>query len=171
MIANRTVAVTLSALLAVTAPVLVGCGNVAEMAAEKAAGAAVGGDVNVDEGGVSVTDESGNAVSIGENVKIPDAWPSSVPLFEGGTAIMASANADGSAGAMWTTDAKPEDAAAAYDKAMLAAGFTQADTSNLGGMVMTNYTGNGLAVNVTAVGTDDGTTGVSVSITKDSSTE
>ncbi|MHB1377274.1 MAG: hypothetical protein ACYCXB_07620 [Candidatus Humimicrobiaceae bacterium] len=50
-----------------------------EGAIEKASGGKA--DVNLDNGGVSVKDEKGGQTQIGENVKIPDGWPSETPLY------------------------------------------------------------------------------------------
>jgi ABC-type Fe3+-hydroxamate transport system substrate-binding protein len=52
-----------------------GCASIAQKAIEKAAGASV----NLSSGEVNVTDSSGNEVNIGGN-KVPDNWPSSVPV-------------------------------------------------------------------------------------------
>jgi ABC-type Fe3+-hydroxamate transport system substrate-binding protein len=52
-----------------------GCANIAQKAIEKAAGVSV----NSNSGEVNVTDSSGNEVNIGGN-KVPDNWPSSVPV-------------------------------------------------------------------------------------------
>ena len=50
-----------------------------ESAIEKASGGSA--DVNLENGGVSVKDENGGQTQIGENVKIPDGWPSETPLY------------------------------------------------------------------------------------------
>src|SRR5680860_243920 len=50
-----------------------------ESAIEKASSGNV--DVNLDNGGVSVKDESGGQTQIGENVKLPEGWPSDTPLY------------------------------------------------------------------------------------------
>ena len=166
---RRTRVAAISLTFALAVPGLTACAGIAEKAAEKAAGAAIGGDVNVEDGEVTLTDESGNAVAVGENVSVPDNWPAAVPLFEGGSLIMVSVNADGTAGGMWTTDQKAADAAAAYDASLIAAGFTQTQTSNLGEMVMNTYEGNGLSVSVNAISADDGTTGVTLSVSPSTS--
>jgi hypothetical protein len=50
-----------------------------ESAIEKASGGSA--DINLQNGGVSVKDENGGQTQIGENVKIPDGWPSETPLY------------------------------------------------------------------------------------------
>lgn len=159
---SRTAVVILSATLALATPALAACGGVAEQAAEKAVEAAGGGDVDIDNGNVTVTDESGNAFVAGENVTLPDNWPSAVPAFDGGTLSLATVQADGTAGAMWIVDGSPEDAAQAYGATLEAAGFTQSQISNAGGMSIAQYDGNGFTVGVTAVEAD-GKTGLTVS--------
>jgi hypothetical protein len=51
------------------------CASAAQKAIEKAAGVSI----NSSSGEVNVTDSSGNEVNIGGN-KVPDNWPSSVPV-------------------------------------------------------------------------------------------
>lgn len=166
---TRTTAAALILSMLFATPALAACAGIAEQAAEQAAGAALGGDVNVEDGGVTVTDESGNAIAIGENIDVPENWPAEVPLFEGGSMVSVSVNADGTAGAMWTTDTTAEEAAAAYDKTLTAAGYTQTETANMGGMIVTGYEGNGLTVSVSTITSDDQTTGVMLTVTPASS--
>lgn len=146
-------------------PTVAGCGQAAEQVAEQAAEQALGGDVDVNDEGVTVTDDEGNQVAIGEDVSIPDNWPAEVPLLEGGTPQMASVQADGSASVMWTVEATPEEAAAAYGAALIDAGFTEESTSNMGGMFVNTYTGNGYTVGLNALDVD-GTTNVMVTAEK-----
>jgi predicted lysophospholipase L1 biosynthesis ABC-type transport system permease subunit len=148
-------------------PAVAGCGQAAEQVAEQAAEQALGGDVDVNDEGVTVTDDEGNQVAIGEDVSIPDTWPAEVPLLDGGTPQMASVQADGSASVMWVVEATPEEAAKAYGDSLVAAGYTEESTSTMGGMVLNEYSGNGYVVSVNALDVD-GTTNVMVAAEKDS---
>lgn len=84
----------------VSLSLLSGCDKLTEKlgqkAAEKAIEGASGGDVKVDtsNGGVTVTDKKTGAVSqAGVAAKLPDGWPSSVPIYPGSvvrTAMVAS---------------------------------------------------------------------------------
>lgn len=129
-------------------PSVAACGQAAEQAAEQAVEQAVGGDVDLDDGSVTVTDDEGNEMAIGEDVSLPDSWPADVPTYDGGSLAMVSVEGDGSAGASWMTDATPEEAAAAYGAALLDAGYTEESTTNMGGMVVNEYTGNGYTVSI-----------------------
>ena len=80
---------------------------------------------------------------------------------------MASVQADGSASGMWTVEATPEEAAKAYGAALVDAGYTEDSTSNMGGMFVNVYSGNGYEVSVNAL-ESDGTTNVMVTAQKTS---
>jgi hypothetical protein len=167
---SRLNASALTAVLILGAPALSACGGVAEQAvqdaAEKAAEQAVGGDVELTDEGVTVTDDDGNQVAIGTDVSLPDNWPAEVPVFDGGTLSMVTVQADGSASAMWTTDASPDEAGQSYGDALEAAGFTSESDANMGGVFLRQYSGNGFSVAVNALDAD-GTTTVMVTATKE----
>lgn len=159
-IRSRAAAGAVIAALALS-PVLTACGQAAEKAAEVAAEQALGGeggDVDITDEGVTITDEEGNEAAIGENVAVPDTWPSEVPLYDGGTLQMVSVEGDGSASAMWVTDASVQDAAAAYSDALKAAGYTEDSMTDMGGVMTGMYIGNGYTVNFNAVDADGQTT-------------
>jgi hypothetical protein len=84
-----------------------GCASAAQKAIEKASGVSV----NSSSGEVNVTDSSGNEVNIGGN-KVPDNWPSSVPVNNNITITLSgSSTSDGKS--TWTIsgtfDGKAED--------------------------------------------------------------
>jgi hypothetical protein len=62
---------------------LSGCAKIGTKLVESAIEKASGGnaDVNLDNGAVSVKDENGGQTQLGENVKIPEGWPSETPLY------------------------------------------------------------------------------------------
>ena len=143
-------------------PALASCGMAAEEAAEQAAEQAIGGgDVEFNDEGLTVTDSDGNEMAIGEDVAIPDSWPSAVPLYEGGTVQMVSVQGTGSAIVVWQAEGSPADVAAAYAGQLEAAGFTQDSTSNMGGMIIEQYSGNDYTVSLQAIDVD-GTTNLTV---------
>ncbi len=163
---SRMITVVMAGALLVGAPVLAGCGQIAEKAIEGAAGQAVGGNVDINEDGVTVQDDQGNNVTIGDDVPIPDNWPAEIPVLEGGKLVSVMVAGDGaSVNAMWTTPASAEETMAAYGAALESAGFTADSTSNTSGMVNSEYTGNGYTVSMTAV-TADGSTTVIMTATK-----
>ena len=163
---RRIVTLAIATVLALGAPVLAGCSSAVQGAVEKAAGDAIGGNVDINSNGLSVTDSNGNQVQIGEDVTMPDNWPAEVPQFEGGKLASVMVAGDGaSVNAMWTTEASVADAAKSYGDALTGAGFTQDQTANAGGMENAQYTGNGYSVNVIVSGSD-GTTSVLVSAEK-----
>ncbi|MBU2613711.1 hypothetical protein KJ925_04660 [Patescibacteria group bacterium] len=60
--------------------------KIAEKVAEGMIENATGADVDLEEGSVTVTDvESGMTASYGENVKLPDDFPSDVPMYPDAT--------------------------------------------------------------------------------------
>jgi hypothetical protein len=149
----RTVSLSLLAgVLAVGATTLTACGSAVENAVEEAAGNALGGDVSIDDGNLSVTDEEGNEMQLGENVSVPDNWPAEIPVYDNGKLISVMVAGDGSSvNAVWQTDATVEEAAAAYGSALEASGFTAGDTSAITGMTNATYDGNGYTVTVTTL--------------------
>ena len=161
MIATRrrlTAAVVSLAILA-GAPLLAGCGNSVENAIENAAGDAIGGDVDLDDGTLTVTNSDGTQVQIGENAAIPDNWPSAVPTYDGGTLLTVSVSADASqASGMWKTDQPAKDAITAYSSALTSAGFTAGQVNDMDGVTTADFTGNGYSVTLMAIAVDDATT-------------
>lgn len=156
---RRLVTAAFAALLVLGSPMLTACGGAAQQAAEEAAGNAIGGNVDINSDGVTVEDSAGNNITIGDDVTLPDNWPSEVPTYDAGKLSSVMVAGDGSSvQAMWTTDATPEDAAKAYGDALLAAGFTAGTTTNVEGMTGGDYTGNGYAVNVAVIAAEGQTT-------------
>ncbi|MCF8527386.1 MAG: hypothetical protein K9G24_07625 [Candidatus Nanopelagicales bacterium] len=162
---HRTLAaVSIAALLVL--PLTASCGNTSEQLAESIAEQAVGGDVEVSDDSVSITDNEGNAVVVGEDVALPDSWPSDVPAFEGGTLSTAFIDASGAAYAVWATDSSAQDAADAYGALLEGAGMTMEQESVMDSLVVRDYTGNGWSANVSA-GNIDGSTTISISAIPD----
>lgn len=156
---RRVAAAAVSIALLAGAPLLAGCGNAAESAIENAAGEAIGGDVDLDDGNLIVTNSDGTQVQIGENLAVPDSWPSAVPTYEGGTLLSVTVDGDGSqANAMWKADVPATDAIAAYSAALVSAGFTAGDVNDMEGVSTADFTGNGYSVTLMAIAVDDATT-------------
>lgn len=156
---HRVTAVVLGSILALGTPALVSCGSAVENAVEEAAGNALGGDVSIDDGNMTVTDAEGNEMQIGENIAVPDNWPAEIPVYEDGALISVVIGSGGaSINAIWTTTGTPEEAAAAYGSALESAGFSGGDTSAVAGMSSMDYTGNGYTINVTTIAADGSTT-------------
>lgn len=166
---RRATAVALIAMITLGTPALAGCGGMVQGAVEKAAGDAIGGNVDINSNGLSVTDSNGNQVQIGEDVAVPDNWPAEVPKLEGAklASVMVAGNGS-SVNAMWTTDASAADAMKSYSDALTSAGYTNDNTTNAGGVESTSWTGNGYSINVVAQ-SSDGQTNVIVSAEKSSS--
>jgi hypothetical protein len=162
---HRKAVLAITAALALAVPALAGCGGV-QGAVEKAAGDAIGGNVDINSNGLSLTDSNGNQVQLGENVTMPGNWPADVPQFAGGKLVSVMVAGDGaSANAMWTTDTATADAAKAYADALTGAGFTQDQNANAAGAETGQYSGNGYTVNVIVSGSG-GTTSVLVNAEK-----
>lgn len=151
-----------------TFPALAACGgaaenvaqNVAEQAAENAMG---GGDVDISDDSMTMTDAEGNQLAIGADVSLPDSWPAEIPLLDGGTLSVASVQADGTAYAMWSTEDTPVEAADAYGAQLEAAGFAMDQDADLAGTIMREY--RSVTQTVSVVSADvDGTTNLTVTV-------
>lgn len=149
-------ATALAATAVIAVAGLSGCGKVAEVATEQAVEAAVGSnaDVDLENGTVTVTDENGGSVAIGEGTDLPANWPAEIPAFDGGTLVMASVDADGAATGMWSTASTGAESVAAYGQALTSAGFTNTSESTLGDLIGGEYTGKGYSVSVVAADAD-----------------
>lgn len=151
-----------AALLAVSG--VTACSGVSEQAAqtmaEQAVEGAVGGDVDITDDSMTVTDAEGNEMAVGSDISIPDTWPADVPLFDG-TLSVASVQADGTAYAMWSTDLDPVTAADTYAEALAAAGYALTQDATMGGMVIREYSSATRTVSVVS-GEADGATSLTV---------
>ena len=87
-------------------------------------------------------------------------------MLDGGTPQMTSVEADGSASAMWITDATPQEAADSYTAALEAAGYTAETNSTMGDMIVGEYVGNGYTVSFNSIDAEGQTT-VMVTASKD----
>ena len=156
---RRVAAAAVSIALLAGAPLLAGCGNAAESAIENAAGEAIGGDVELNDGNLTVTNSDGTQVQIGENLSIPDSWPAAVPTYDGGTLLTVSVEGDGSrANAMWKADVAAQAAIDAYSAALTSAGFTAGTVNDMDGVSTADFSGNGYSVTLMAIAVDDATT-------------
>lgn len=149
-------------LLAVSA--LAACGGASEQAAqtmaEEAVEGAIGGDVDISDDSMTVTDAEGNEMAVGSDITIPDTWPAEVPLFDG-TLSVASVQADGTAYAMWTTDLDASSAADTYGESLATAGYSLTQDATVGTMVMREYSSPTRTVSVVS-GEVDGATSLTV---------
>jgi hypothetical protein len=72
------------ALALVALTLATGCGKIREKLAEKAIERSTGGDVKISSGGVTVKDDKNGATTVlGSDAKLPDGWPSSIPVYTG----------------------------------------------------------------------------------------
>lgn len=159
----RLVALAAAGLLALAG--IAACGNVAEdvaqNAAEQVAEDVMGGDVDISDNSMTVTDAEGNEMSVGEGISIPDTWPGDVPLYDGGELAMVTVQADGTAYAMWTISEAPVDAMDTYSSALEAAGYALEQEADLGGTLMREFRSSTKTVSVVA-GEGDGMTTLNV---------
>lgn len=164
---SRTAALALAAVLGagVGSGVLAGCGGgqLAEQVGEQLGEQAIDGEVDIEDDGITITDEQGNQFGVGAGTQIPATWPADVPLFIGGDLVLAASQADGTATALWESPTSVADAAAAYDRILTDAGFTRDQDADLAGTVVRTYRGELHTVNVTVARTG-GTTNLNVSV-------
>jgi hypothetical protein len=168
---NRAVAGIAAVLLLVPGGfALTGCGSAVEEAVEQGIEQGAGGDVEINDDGLKVTDEEGNEFAIGGDAELPSTWPETVPVPEGTLLAAGSTAADGSSGAIaqgvWQSDASVADAAEAYGDALTSAGFSVNPGMSVedGKVTVTNYEGNGFEVGV-IVAEGEGGSGASLSVT------
>lgn len=146
----------LSGLVACSSPTEEIAQNVAEQAVEEA----MGGDVDISDNSMTMTDAEGNEMAVGEGVSVPDSWPAEVPLFSGELA-MVTVQADGNAYAMWMIEDDPAAAADAYGALLEGAGFSLEQDANMGGTVIREYRSSTMQVSVVS-GEADGVASLSV---------
>jgi hypothetical protein len=142
---------------------LSGCGKAAQEAVEQGIEQGTGGDVEIDDDGVKVTDEEGNEFAAGDDVELPSTWPEVVPTPEGTLVFAGGSAADGASSAVWQVDGSVDDAITAYSAKLSAAGFSVGETMDLGTGQSATYTGNGYMVAV-IVGEGEGGTGTSFNV-------
>lgn len=124
---------------------LTACGGSSETAMEQAIEqeSGVDTDVSLDDESVTITDDSGNVVSAGGDVTLPDEFPTDIPLFTEGTLVEAGVFPDQSAfNAAWTMNNPDIAAAEPYLQEFLAAGFTEESFMDMGtqdGISTVNY--------------------------------
>ena len=161
---GRRSALALTGILVLSAPSIAGCGDTIQQGAERIAEEAVGGDVEIDEGGVTVQGDQGQELAIGSDVVLPDSWPATVPAFDGGQLVVVSVQ-QADANAMWTSAGTPEAARDQYRAALEAAGFVIDSESTIGGLTVIGASGNGYRVETT-IGGAGGETSVTVTASR-----
>ena len=160
--------VAMLAALALALGSLGACSQAAEEVAEQAIEGALssaGAQVDLEDGSVTIEDEAGNEMAVGEGVELPSTWPAEVPIYEGGTLTMAMVSpAEGTANAMWTLDEAPETAVASMRAALEAAGYMLESETTAAGLTMLGFVGDGHRIAITA-GTVDGTASLTLTVT------
>lgn len=147
---------------AIAGLLLTGCGQAAEKAVEEGVEQGTGGDVNIEDDGLTFKDEQGNELSLGGQAALPASWPASVPT-PGGQLMLGTASADGATNGVWTIDEGIGAAYGDYASALAAAGFTAQDTFEIEGGRTARFTGTGYEVTVVAA-ESGGTTSLNVSV-------
>ena len=144
-------------ILAIALPVA-GC-EIISLPPDPNAGAETAAAQSVDEGGIQV--ESGDAAAI------PDSWPASVPVYEGGTLMSAEADGLGSfQSANYAVTATPGEVLKEYGDLLVAAGLTAGDEFVDETSALNDFAGDGVTVSVFAsVSPDDeATTELSITV-------
>lgn len=158
------------ALIACTAllgfPALAACGDATETAAQNAAEQVAedvmgGGDVDIADNSMTMTDDEGNEMAVGEDISLPDTWPADVPVYSGGELSMVTVQADGTAYAMWTITDDPSQVMDEYSALLEGAGYSMEQDADLGGTLMREFRTTGKTVSVVA-GESDGLASLNV---------
>lgn len=138
-----------------------GCGG--EQLAEQLGEQAIDGEVEIQDDSFSITDQEGNELAVGEGTEIPPTWPSEVPLYAGGTLVLVTSQADGTATALWETTETVDQAVTTYDDALTSSAFQMDQEASIAGSVVRTYVGERHTVNVT-VAEVDGATNLSIAV-------
>lgn len=113
--------------------------KVAEKAAEKAVEAQTGGKVDIDSnsGSMKIKDEkTGAVVEWGTQAKLPDNWPSDVPVYPGAAIRASMSTNDGSSLSLETTDSI--DKVSSFYKGKLS-GFKKEAEMDMGATKIVSY--------------------------------
>jgi hypothetical protein len=106
-----------------------GCGQAAESVAESAVENATGADIDISEGGesITVTDEEGTdySVTTGESAQFPDGLPAEFPQPDGATLGSVVEVGDGGYGLSWEWPGATKGQFEDYLASIEAAGFTR----------------------------------------------
>lgn len=96
---------------------LAGCGSGIESVVEDQTGV----DIDANEEGLEITDDQGNSFQAGEDVEVPDAWPSDAPLYDG--QLVSAVAAGGGVSLVWTSSSSTDEAFDEYSAQLESAGF------------------------------------------------
>lgn len=109
-------------------------------------------------------DDPNAAMIIGEDVPLPDNWPTALPIPNGGSVNSVGVAENGSANALWVFSTPVPIVAGEYESLLLQAGYSEVPESDieLEGIAGADWTGNGFEVSVVTSDNGDGTTSLSV---------
>ncbi len=154
---------TLPLALAVVLLAGFGCsptGRIAEEATEATINSRLGGsgNVEIDEGTVRFEDEeSGTTTAWGEDVDVPEDFPSDVPIYENGSVVGVTVTREGDSQGAWISFATSDSATVAidwYETRLVAAGWTQQASYSVQGTQMRSYAKDDATITV-SVGSDE----------------
>lgn len=115
-----------------------------------------GSRIKLGKDGAQFTDGDGSSISVGGSVKLPDGFPSEVPLVKG-TIVQASYMADDNAYAVSVrVDKGGGDLWDTASGQLTAAGFEASDTHSAQGGQNGVFSNNNWRVNITTIESDDG---------------
>jgi hypothetical protein len=153
--------VTVLLLAIATISMATGCEAIIGQAVKSGVESATG--VKVDESGnsVTMTGQDGSSVSVGEDGKLPEGFPTDVPVYEGAVKAAIATDSDKGKGFMVnieTPDA-PADVFKWYEDEMASGGWTVKSTMKTGdgGLLSGEKDALGLTVTVTPAGTSANT--------------
>lgn len=134
---------------------LAGCGSSAETTVEGATGV----DIDANEEGLEITDDQGNSFQAGEDVEIPDTWPSAVPLYDG--QLSSAIGAGGGTSLLWESDSSVNETFEEYAAQLKSAGFKDQNAAGAlnedGVMRSANFEDDNTSVIVVVTDPGDGT--------------
>jgi hypothetical protein len=146
---------------------LTGCSSPNEQAAEQLTEELVEAagdgqvDIDIEDDSMTIADDEGNEMALGQGVAIPDTWPDYVPMFNNGTVVMATVQPDAGASAVWETNLSVDEAADTYDAQLIAAGFTLDQDVAVEGAIVRGYSSQDVTISV-SIAEESGSTMVTV---------
>jgi hypothetical protein len=141
---------------------LAGCGSATEESIEEAIEQGTGGDVEIEDDGLSFTDDEGNEVRVGDAAEVPDAWPEDAPVPQG--TILSSTTTGGTTTLLVTVAGTPQETFEALTGEFADQGWAEESTTEFGGLYSATYTKDDRTGSITVLDGGDGNSAVTIAI-------
>jgi len=142
---------------------LAGCGSTTEEGLEEAIEQETGGDVEVEDDGVTFSDDEGNEVKVGSAAEVPEGWPDDIPVPEG--TVLGSTTAGGTSTIIMTVEEEPQKVYNSLKGELESNGWTTESDTAIGGLYGGAFTKDGRTASVAVL--DDGSGGAQLTLSSD----